>query len=731
MSENPYARFRKEYSAPGQEENPYSQFRAKPINATVPQQEYELVKDSSWTDNPIMAIRMFLDGMTYGWSDEAGAAVAAGVAKLTGDEASYSEIYNDMFTNLQRERDDYRGEHRAASAVLELGGAIASPATFIKGGNVIARGAGEGALYGAGSAQEGERIEGAALGGAIGGAFGAAFQGGAKALDVVSRRKIAQELGTGDSFIPLHIAGEVSDVPGQGYETFLTTFYRDIVGKTFGGRSRLAEQQQQVVSRASTAAQKVEENLAKTTRNAESSIAAGKRALSRKYKDTVEAAKEKFTDSRIEAVEAKSSALEEANYQIAQAKLRATLELDKAVSEAEGAFRAKAVKEAVPEGTPDDEIEALFDLNLNEAMARVDELWKVRGFDMINNRDFTINPEFVTKRIEGLLKNDPVAEMMVLTSGQPAMVKNIVESFLERNTVDGKIPGKALSELRSSLGSLAAKPSDAGGQSATLGYVLGNLQEVLNDVVYSQLDDAGKKAFDAQRRQWQHNLALRKSVTDASVNAGRQGSFTPDQWLSSVRTMSPAQLRRGKGVLQDEANKVGRYSSERDKLLTQTTEDMVTQIQNTKLSRIKDTQKEIERLKRQKQREIVEAERKQSAGTAKLVYQKGKKDEIAALEQQLSKLKMQEAAIQQAGLKPNISTFERLFASGILGFGYGTANILTGSGVGRALSSQRAQRALAGQTKTQQSIQSAIPAISGGAAQAAGVSARATQTGGQ
>lgn len=101
----------------------------------------------SWYDNPVMAARAILDGMTFGLSNITGAGVAAGLAYLTtpspmdmdalitenrvepirGGWNQYKAIYRDMMRQLQDEREIYTANNPKASLILNVAGGFLSP----------------------------------------------------------------------------------------------------------------------------------------------------------------------------------------------------------------------------------------------------------------------------------------------------------------------------------------------------------------------------------------------------------------------------------------------------------------------------------------------------------------------------------------------------------------------------------------------------------------------------
>ena len=124
-------------------------------------------------ENATGLIREGLQGMTFGWGDEIGAAAAAvpGYMNQTVTPPykpqSYGEVYEDIRGTLASQRDEFRGRHPVAAPVTEMAGAMATGVpgvfrnTFPK---AAAIGAAEGGIYGAGAAEPGSRGEGAAWG---------------------------------------------------------------------------------------------------------------------------------------------------------------------------------------------------------------------------------------------------------------------------------------------------------------------------------------------------------------------------------------------------------------------------------------------------------------------------------------------------------------------------------------------------------------------------------------
>lgn len=154
-------------------------------------------QEARWDHKVGAAIDGVAQGMTFGFSDEIAAGMASG-AGLWGD-------YDEELT-AERAR---MAENKELAGGYELGGQIAggltSGAGLMKSGvtmlakkPTVLKAAAEGALYGgaygAGSSEEGERLEGAGKGALVGAVTGGALQGGANAIKSKVANKAAQKV---------------------------------------------------------------------------------------------------------------------------------------------------------------------------------------------------------------------------------------------------------------------------------------------------------------------------------------------------------------------------------------------------------------------------------------------------------------------------------------------------------------------------------------------------------
>ena len=84
--------------------------------------------------------------------------------------------------------------------------------------------------------------------GTLGGVAGEAIVGGVKAL---AKRRVAQDLGTGEDFVPLVFT-----------ESGAAGFYRDIVSKSFGGKGAIIQQAQRIVNKVDASKVNIDDALA-------------------------------------------------------------------------------------------------------------------------------------------------------------------------------------------------------------------------------------------------------------------------------------------------------------------------------------------------------------------------------------------------------------------------------------------------------------------------------------
>ena len=213
---------------------------------------------SNWIDR----VNALGQGMSFGFADEAGSAIAALAAKtLGGSDEAFGDIYDQMMQSEQNKRKVYAEAHPKENMLLNIAGGIGSGGVglaktvgklasgtlkekAIKAAATGVGGALEGGVAGAGSADQGKRLEGAGEGAAWGGG-GATVLGGLgkaarAAADMLSKRRVDRSLVSPQgNFTPLNIADE----------GWLGNAYRNLIGRAYGGGD-ITKQSKDVVRRA-------------------------------------------------------------------------------------------------------------------------------------------------------------------------------------------------------------------------------------------------------------------------------------------------------------------------------------------------------------------------------------------------------------------------------------------------------------------------------------------------
>lgn len=686
--------------------NPFDEFDSQPVaSETTPVQnpfdtfdEYEdmpkevkELEDGSWTDDPVMASRMLLEGLTFGWGDEIGAAVAAAAVKAGGDEKSYAQIYSEIKGSLQEEEKAYREANPTASIALNVIGGFGTGGlgTASKLGTVTKAAIG-GGVAGAGVADQGDTLKGAATGAVFGAGVGSVFKGGGWLWDEGTKRRVANELGKGDKFVPIHLAD------GNEDET-IGSFYRTVVGTSFGGGSNLKAQEAKIINPVRLRLGAVKEAYEKAKGNAKDALTTAKADINRVKADKIADISELKLNVRELGQESQRSIRDAFTSQKEKALMSATQQIDSSVKEAERAFRSQAILKSIPDGTPADVVDSILSSKTpNVAMQRLDEAWSKEGFKMLKDRKFQINSKSVSNEIAAKLKDDPLFAVMEKGGFQKTL--DNVTSFIEDRTAKGWIDGEDLSAIRSRLGMLANQKSDAGGQAAVEQAIFKQMQDVLNDRVKSQLSGKSLKSFNAHTEGWKAHTTLRDAVTAASKKAGQGGEFTPDQWVSAIHKNSPRASRQGGGVLREEADDLAKLGLERDSHITKATDVIVKRAEKARdvdlKKSISSTKAEIAKLTRE-----ANSIRGKTGETA-MTRRARNSSEIASKKQEIESLEKSLAALNNASTSGNATTFTRLAAT----YAFGAGNLITGSGLSKLASTQTAQRLIAGQTGVQQSL---------------------------
>lgn len=173
------------------------------------------VSPKETVSDPLGYAREALQGATFEFADEVGLGVAAAAAKASEalginpkSGKSFSDIYREMKSGYEDDREAFAEENPASSTVANLAGSVATggagavkllskvPATASRSGKTAitaATGGAEGALYGAGAAEDGDTLDGAAKGALTGAVVAPLVSGAASRIANASAKKKARK----------------------------------------------------------------------------------------------------------------------------------------------------------------------------------------------------------------------------------------------------------------------------------------------------------------------------------------------------------------------------------------------------------------------------------------------------------------------------------------------------------------------------------------------------------
>ena len=659
------------------------------------------IASGSWYEDPIMASRAFLDGVTFGFSDEIGAGMAAGFAKVTGaaGDSSYTDVYKTMVQGLEDERSAYESENLGASIGLNVAGAIATAplsiaaktattlgktipffANTARGGRAAAVGTGvglEGAITGVGMAEQGEDISEAALGGAITSILStAALSGLGKGVSIASRRRVDQTIGKGNDVLPLSIAD-----PEGG----LGKFYRKTVGSLMFGATKLKQQENRWLQPLEEKALNLSTNVADSMKVP--SVMESYNRASKSLTKQFEAAKRKASKG---LKQEDLKVLKDEQDRLLAVTAARTAKVDEAVNNSERQFRAQAVTQSIPASARLKESKSILSGNpdMNTVMGRLRDTWRDRGFEVVKNRSFRVPPNYVD-RLAGELGTE-LDEFARFNGTQPLNAMELIKDVVASSVYRGRIDGNDLSNLRSRIGSLTSSLGEDSTQAQTR-HAMRYIVDDLNELIRGQLKPSDLSKFDGDIAAWKTMSSMSDAVVAASAKAGQRGAFTADNWLSALRQNQRKAFERGEGTLQGRANKLGDVSTRRD--------EMIKAIADQEKQRFGDFT--------ELRKGVLDTEIRRDA--AELVNADG--DIAARLRNRIAEAEKakHELSNMQALVSNKSDAMSNLGAMAMISAGYfagGPLGVLAPVAIGKALTSGTVQRALAGQTGAQQAVNS-------------------------
>jgi hypothetical protein len=682
------------------------------------------LEDGSWTEDPAVAGRMVLDGLLFGWGTEALAGIGATVAASKGED--YNKSYDQLFKTMVAEEQEYREDYPAASLTLNLAGGIgtgfvgvgralatkgAAAATkglqsigmgarTAKGVQALGASAGIGAVSGAGAADTGDRLEGAKEGAKFGLGSSIALKTGGFGWNQLAKQRISTALGKGDDFKPITLA---ADYDKEG-EAFLGRAYRDLVGAAYGGETLIMSQQNKYLKPLNSAIN----NTDKALRN--------KKAVAQ---DAIEKVKTDFTQTKQVRQDNYNSLKESIEDKLSQGKeivnedflnkkvLIQAKNADVATKELEETFRQTAITKSMPfESTNEDIVEVLSAPTVNEALNTIDGLWKSKSYKMVTDRKFRVSPSKLTDDLNKILKDNPSVR---IDTDKIKEAENVVGFVSDKMSKGNWISGKDLMTVRNQIAKAASKEQDQTRQT-----IFTQIKDSLDDIVEVQLKGKALTNFKEESKNYAHVVVLRDAVTSASDTANR-GAFTADQWVKSIGKNNKTLLRRGKGVLRGEAEDVANKIKQAEEGVASSIKDAVEDATKLKSNQMKRLGLEKTARLRKAKKDNLELARKQQKSMEDQKTIAANRGQIEELTNDLKRNQEELSRMESVSARPS-SIFAQLAATGFLGTLVGgdfsaegilsnaTQGVLVGALGARGLASQAGQRAVAGQTSTQNAM---------------------------
>jgi len=702
-------------------------------NSSKSRQELE-IEETAWSsEDSLAAAQKFFSSAALGWGDELGLWVAAAINANVIDpffdvETSTKDEYKRLKERYDAEQEEFKQRQGGGvSTALDIAGAVASPATYVaapaalagrlgQAGSLFARAGTEGAIYGAGEAEAGQRLEGAA-GGALGGLAGAGLVKGAtsgfgKAADFVSKRRVEGDLVDADGdFVPITLAA--SDP--KGAEGLIHTFYRDIVSPSFGGKGVVKQQEEVIIGKAEDfldAQKAFSAKLDEGIKNKEELIKQQMKDASTAIKneaDNLKTVKKQEAQGRIVPLQEKLQALKTGKAEEIVAK--AASETQKILDARRLNFRNETFLNSFPAAATGQDIERILRKeNIGERARALDNLWQSKGYSMIKEKKFRFKSGELETQLQKALQEDDY--FAVNTVDVPSVMKIFNKAIEDTNFFkdpSGRIDGALVSSLRSRVGTLANKAADPQQKRA-----LYTVQDEIDKIMKSQLTGKQKEAFEKEAGKWKSTVVLRETIETAQFDPKKRGFFNESDWIAEVGKNNRWDSRYGTGPLNKTARTlefnlgqtektIAKRAANLGKAKARVIESELKSHRNKLASSLSAIDNSLDAKKAALSRNP-----KLSSEIAQDISRKEKYTaEIAQLDQNLARLK-------ELRSPKNPSWFHTLAATGILSgvaLGGGTG-ALTAAGIGyvagRGLSTPAAQRAIAGQTPTQQSIQSML-----------------------
>lgn len=681
--------------------------------------------ETGWdSQDSLYAAQRFFSSAALGWGDELGLWAAAAVASQV-EGTPVKEVYADMRKRYDAQQEKFKEKHKGVALGTDIGGALASPATYLatplaaasrvgQTGSLFARAGAEGAIYGAGEAGEGKRTEGA-VEGAKGGLIGAGLVKGTsfslgKTVDAISKRRVEGDLvDEAGNFVPITLAA--SDP--KGAEGLIHSFYRDVVAVSFGAKGIIREQEDVIINKVEKAiesqnafSKKLSEGVKEKQKQIQQQLRNAENALKEEGRNLKSAKKEQIVKDKIVPLETKLATLK--NKKAEEITAKALSDTQKTLDAQRLNFRNETFINAFPEGATTKDVEKVLKINDIGARAKeLDNLWNNKGYSMIKNKTFRFKSGELEKNLESVLQNDPYFK--VNTVDIPA-VMNIFNMSIENvnffKDPSGRVQGDVVSSLRARIGSFANQAIDPQNRRAYY-----TLQDEIDKIMKSQLTPTQKKAFEKESGRWKTTVILREAIESANVDPKKRGNFDEADWIKEVSKNNRWDARYGTGPLYRTALNLETNL----KSVSKSVAKRATNIARAKASlvekEIKEHRKELASALSKIDNNLASkkiALSKNPELTSEIALDISRKEKATAEMAQLDKTLKELSSLRT----PNSGWFHTLAAFAILSKGFqvgGVSGAMTAAGLAlgtaATLTAPTAQRIVAGQTPTQQSIQ--------------------------
>ena len=648
------------------------------------------------------ALQSYNRGTMLGFGDEIVGAARAGIDRLFYDEdhglgddvssgrQSMGDAYR-MYRNDERAvQEQFAEEHGGLALALEMAGGFTSPVNRIapgfgmggKGADALAktigRGSIEGAVVGAGEAEELEDVgrsmgAGAFLGGGASGVLGGVVGG---ISGQIGKRRIAEDLMQPDgTFKPIHLADEEGGVLGD--------VYRQTLGRVWGAKNALKEQEAPFV-------REVAEEFEDVTRRLDDEAIRVEDDYIRDMEQIQDT-----TAARGEAVGADTA--NRIDNMTAQAGEAAEREAAK--------FRRTAAVEAVPTHGRD----AFEDIDIDDPRAvreKLSDWWFKSGFREVKDREFLFD-DTLKKNIKEMLDDDPslrmelngvlgrIKGMQAQLGGAPEEIDDILTAMLTQGKVDLPtgmdvpqffIDGEALMAMRN----IFARGANGGQRfSAAAQRQVANK---FDDLIRRQLDDAGAQAFDENISRYTTALSYMDATRGAAAREAG-GRFSPSGWMTASGKYG------GKGMSAKEPP-LERTASARAQRATEAKKA----VPKRKAAARAEGAARKGSVRRQGLVQSREARARKRAANLDIRAEHSRDGALGQARERVQEMKRQATPSSASGLS-------ELLTTGVVGdalpgpkFGGKAGSVARGVGLGRALVTEGSQKFIAGQTAWQRKL---------------------------